>query len=131
MKRFTTFTTINGGTKEELKMPHSKWGKKCIDLSMYQPQSELVKQIEKRRNLTGDEVKGFYDFANGRDTGRKIPLSRQAKNNDLATLSQEIRKEQTNVNEKIANAENLVTEKAKMQTIINGSDGTTTTITSK
>lgn len=107
MKRYEHIYTL-GSKLEEVTLKDSKWSKEIqIDMSLYQPESELVKQIEKRRNLTGDEVKAFYDFANGKDTGKTIPKHRQAATRDFIDIANDIRDKQNEIKDKIDTAKEI------------------------
>lgn len=104
LKRFNTISIFGGDVKEvEYTIPDYDYGEYIVDKSHFVPNAEAVK------NLTGNGAvattdSGMYDFPDGRDTGAKVPYTRQhGYTGDIAELS-------TAVNEQSAtHAENLDT----------------------
>lgn len=75
--------------------------KEVVDMDAFQPINEAIKQLTGKRELTGDEVKQYYDFASGHDKGASIPFNRSAENLDLAMLTEHIRTEQNKIKTEI------------------------------
>lgn len=105
MKKYDTIrltTACHEKAKEiDYKVPHFKPGKEIVDMSMFQPISETIKRLNGSRELTGDEVKMYYDFSSGSDNHAEIPFHRTAENLDLAILSSHIADQQKNIKGKI------------------------------
>lgn len=78
-------------------VPHFHKTKEIVDMSMFQPISETIKRLNGSRELTGDEVKMYYDFSSGSDNHGEIPYSRSAECVDIAMLSSHIREGQAKI----------------------------------
>lgn len=110
-------------------VPHFHKTKEVVDMSMFQPISETIKRLNGSRELTGDEVKMYYDFSSGSDNHGEIPFNRSAENLDIAMLSSHIRESQAKIKTKIEehNSE-IAAEQARQARIatIKGETSTTT-----
>lgn len=100
--RWTTGCHVNGISEKIYTIPTFTPGKEVVDKSMFQPISETIKRLNGSRELTGDEVKVFYDFASGQDNHGEIPFNRTADNLDMAILSSHITESQSKIKGKIA-----------------------------
>lgn len=73
------------------------YSKSITDKSHFVPVSEQVKALA----FSGmTQPSGKYDYADGRDDGRPIPLARH-KSVDIAELSQDIRRSQSDITNKV------------------------------
>lgn len=69
------------------------------DKSSFIPNSQLMRKAARE----GANAQVFYDFEDGKDDGRKVPVAR-IKGADIAEISEEIKKEQKDVKAKIDDA---------------------------
>lgn len=114
-------------TEINYKVPHFHKTKEVVDMSMFQPISETIKRLNGSRELTGDEVKMYYDFSSGSDNHGEIPYNRKAECVDIAMLSSHIRESQSEIKNKIDEHNSIIeTEKAR-QARINAIKGETST----
>lgn len=86
-------------------------GESCVDDSHFIPQSELVKRGQKTMALGNDQIEGLYDFADGKDTGMKAPISR--KNKNVIEIISEIKTQQKDLNKTGKDIINLENQKIK------------------
>lgn len=96
--------TISGHEESKdfyYKIPHAIKTEEVVDMDAFIPISEALKQLNGKRELTGDEVKSYYDFATGEDTHTRIPFNRSAEYKDIAELSEKIRNKQDNIKSEI------------------------------
>lgn len=70
------------------------------DKSSFIPNSQLMRKAARE----GANAQAFYDFEDGKDDGRKVPVAR-IKGADIAEISEEIRKEQKDAKTKIEDAQ--------------------------
>lgn len=128
VKRLTTTNHFVKNEEMEYEIPNMPTTEKIIDDSNFVPESEIIKQLNGKRDLTASEVEIYYDFPNGRDTGEKVPFQRTTANVDLSILSSHIREVQGEikgeVNEKIAEAARKAEREASISKIIQGSQNT-------
>lgn len=90
-----TFSTVNSFGSLELVdfVPVKKdMSKSIVDRTNFIPDSEAIKRLVSARSFTAPELKALYDFPDGKDDGRKIPVARM-KGVDIAELSQELKNE--------------------------------------
>lgn len=86
----------------DYEIPKAAMGEKeVVDKDNFIPINEALKKLDGKRELTGDEVETYYDFANGVDNHGEIPFNRTAENTDLAVLSETIRNKQNQIRNKI------------------------------
>lgn len=93
------------GNKIYYKIPHFVGKEEVVDMDAFQPISEAIKKLAGKRELTGDEVQTYYDFASGADNHAEIPFNRSAENLDLAMLSEHVRNEQNRIAGEITDAQ--------------------------
>lgn len=72
-------------------LPEVPQGVYVVDDSCFTPMSEAIKQLSRINDPTSGQLSEVYDFPNGRDTGKHIPITRRRDFGDLAEYSQEIR----------------------------------------
>lgn len=106
--RWTTGCHVQGIKEKIYTIPTFTPGKEVVDKSMFQPISETIKRLNGSRELTGDEVKVFYDFSSGQDNHGEIPFNRTSENLDMAILSNHIVESQGKIKEKIAEGQKEV-----------------------
>lgn len=98
-----TFKTINSsGDLEIIDAPKftKDMSRSLTDKTNYVSDSEAIKRLtlQGSQPLTNPQLKAFYDFADGHDTGMKLPVTR-FKGVDIAEVSTEIKKETENIKE--------------------------------
>lgn len=125
--RWTTGCHVKGIEEKVYTIPTFTPGKEVVDKSMFQPISETIKRLNGSRELTGDEVKVFYDFSSGQDNHGEIPFNRTSENLDMAILSSHIAEAQGKVKEKIAKAQQEIEREEARQARIAQSKGETST----
>lgn len=111
IKRRTTSAWWIERKTEEVDQEYMKGAESCesiADMSSYVPNKEIM-----RKAATG-QINGqaLYDFQDGKDDGRKVPVSR-IKGKDIAELSEEIKKQQDSVKNKITEAQEKAEEEAR------------------
>lgn len=91
MKRFNTISIFGESMKKlDYSIPDEPVGDYIVDKSHFVPNAEAIK------NLTGNGAGatsdlGMYDFPDGRDTGAKVPYTRQhGYTGDIAELSSNV-----------------------------------------
>ena len=85
----------------EDKLPIILPGEFIVDDSAFCPMSEAIKQLSRVNDPTLGQLSECYDFPNGKDNGKILPVTRQRNFGDLAEYSQEIREFAANMNDKI------------------------------
>lgn len=122
-----TFKTINSsGDLEIIDAPKiiKDMSRSVTDKTNYISDSEAIKRLtlQGSQPLTNPQLRAFYDFADGKDTGMKLPVTR-LKGVDIAEVSTEIKKETENIKEA------LEKERKKKALYESLKDTTTTTAT--
>lgn len=85
----------------EDKLPIIEAGEFVVDDSAFCPMSEAIKQLSRVNDPTLGQLSECYDFPNGKDNGKQLPITRQRNFGDLAEYSQEIREQSANMNNEI------------------------------
>ena len=69
-----------------------KYGDYIVDTSSFVPMSEAVKRVT-GGTLSKDDIQSMYDFADGKDTGQKVPIDRTHRflSGDIAEMSVEVK----------------------------------------
>lgn len=81
----------------DYEIPEEPNGEYIVDTSAFIPMSEAIKQL-KSGALGAGAVNGLYDFADGRDTGMKVPFDRtHSFTGDLSEMSVAVRDMQSDV----------------------------------
>lgn len=101
MKRLSCVSLVNGVKIVDYKLPVTPKTPYIIDDSNFCPMSEAIKSLAKSPQITSDEIYAYYDFPNGRDTGKKIPFERSADFHDIVELSNSIVEDSKNIAEDI------------------------------
>lgn len=98
MNRYNTINILPGTMSLSNYESKSKtYSKSLTDKSHFIPVSEQVKALA----FTGmTQTGGKYDYLDGHDDGRAVPLARH-KSVDIAELSQDIRRSQADITDKI------------------------------
>lgn len=99
----------------KIKAINGNWkGKEnCIsitDKSSFIPNAQLMRKALQE----GANTQALYDFTDGKDDGRKVPVAR-IKGADIAEISEEIKKEQKKIKGKIEEAEANAKAEAEAQ----------------
>lgn len=95
----------------EDKLPIIESGPFVVDDSAFCPMSEAIKQLSRVNDPTLGQLSECYDFPNGKDTGKQLPITRQRNFGDLAEYSQEIRESAKNMNNEILRGQLEAAEK--------------------
>lgn len=103
MKRYYTIDSIAGSKTFDYKFVEYEKGAYICDRSRFIPVSELAKSV--RNESIGAADLGRYDFPDGKDDGRDVPIARRRP--ELAEMSVEVRRQQKEVADKIADAKRL------------------------
>lgn len=88
-----------------------------VDDSAFCPMSEAVKQLAKVPQVTSDEVKQYYDFADGRDTGKKVPFERSSDFKDITELSNNIIEETKNIVDTIESTKKKIKRQELLESV--------------
>lgn len=116
MKRYYTIDSIEGSKIFDYKFKEYEKGPYVCDRSRFIPVSELAKSV--RSESIGAADLGRYDFPDGRDDGRDVPIARRRP--ELAEMSVEVRRQQKEVAGKIEDAKRI-SEFKKLA--VSGSEG--------
>lgn len=88
----------------EFEPPEKDYGDYVVDDSSFVPMSEAVKRVTAGA-LTPEQIKSMYDFADGKDTGVKIPVDRSHRfSGDIAEVSELAHQAVSDVNSSFAKA---------------------------
>lgn len=99
--------------KDSIKCVES--GEFVVDDSCFCPTSEAIKQLGRISDPSSGQLAEVYDFPNGRDNGKKLPITRRRDFNDLAEYSQEIREQTDKMNKEILKGQIEVAEKEALK----------------
>lgn len=108
MKRYYTIDSISGSKTFDYKFREYEKGPYVCDRSRFIPVSELAKGV--RNESIGATDLGRYDFPDGKDDGRDVPIARRRP--ELAEMSVEVRRQQKEVADKIETAQKVAEFKA-------------------
>lgn len=108
MKRYKTIDVIEGSKTFDYQIPEHVTGSYICDRSRFIPVSELSKCV--RNESIGAADLGRYDFPDGRDDGRDVPIARRRP--ELAEMSVDVRRQQQEVKSKIDHAKKVAEFKA-------------------
>lgn len=109
LRRYSTISSVPLLEKETriddiLVNLEKDYGESIVDDSYFVPMSEAVKNVT-GQVLTPEQVKSMYDFADGKDTGAKIPVDRTHRfTGDIAEMSQELHATQKQAEQELINA---------------------------
>lgn len=106
IKRFNTISALPHVMKvEDYVIPDKIWDESIVDKSCFIP---LDTQLATLKPMTASEQEQHFDFVDGKDDGRQMPLRRGA---DISELAQDIREKQKNIKKKLDSAAmNIVKE---------------------
>lgn len=119
--RLATFDHEIGDFK--YKLPKSPDTKYVVDDSSFIPMSEAVKQLG-TTPFDGDAYKSYYDFADGKDSGIAIPVSRTKDGKDIAEISSNIMEEVNNIADKVEKEKKFQQFKSEVAAKTLGSEST-------
>ena len=106
--RFNTISSLPDVMKlENYTIPDKEFDPSIVDKTCFTPLTEQLKGLQP---MSVSEMNQHYDFVNGKDDGRAMPLRKGA---DLAELSTDIRLKQQKVKEKIDKAAQEVAKQAE------------------
>mgnify|MGYP000043899068 CR=1 FL=1 len=94
MKRFDTICNLGDQSLVDYEIPDVEFGESITDDSFFVPTAEALKTAS--GVLSEDEVRRYYDFPDGKDTGIVVPLARK-KGVDIAELSTDVRRQQDEI----------------------------------
>lgn len=94
MKRFNTICNLGDQSLIDYDIPDVEFGESITDDSFFVPTAEALKTAS--GVLSEDEVRQYYDFPDGKDTGVAPPLARK-KGVDIAELSTDVRHQQDEI----------------------------------
>lgn len=94
------------------------FGEYVVDDSHFVPMSEAVKRVT-GGTLSSQEVRAMYDFSDGKDTGKKVPVDRSHRFTDIAEISVEARKTAAKVQKGIAEAKEQFEFEQKLNSVNN------------
>lgn len=89
IKRLSTINVNDGSTIIDYELPTTPDSDYVVDDSCFVPIAEAIKQL-KANNISAAEIEQTYDFPNGVDTGKSIPVTRRADYSDITELSSAI-----------------------------------------
>lgn len=121
MKRLSCVSLVNGVKIIDYKLPVTPKTPYIIDDSNFCPMSEAVKSLAKSPQMTSDEISAYYDFPNGRDTGRQVPFERSAEFHDITELSNSIIEDSKKIAEDIEKTTKKAERMKKLQSSLDSS----------
>lgn len=98
MKRIKTFSHNIGD--QEYKEPVTPTTPYVVDDSSFIPIKEALKQLTHVNN-DGSDNSQYYDFPDGKDDGRDIPITRTSSGKDIAELSSDIADKIENISSEV------------------------------
>lgn len=113
--RFKTILVDGKLEIESVSLPETPSGDYLIDDSNFIPMAEAVKQLNRINDPTFGQLAQVYDFPNGKDNGKSIPLTRRHDIKDIAEISAEITAEVKDINSKISEGIDIAIEKQKFE----------------
>lgn len=114
MKRFNTINFTEKLSLIDYELPKTPKSEYVVDDSCFIPMSEAIKQLSVNNgNGTTDGL--MYDFENGRDDGRPIPISRCKDVKDIAEISSAIMDDVNKVTESIESERKAIKKRAEFE----------------
>lgn len=95
INRLNTINVNDGSKIVEYELPTTKESPYVVDDSCFVPIAEAIKQL-KTNQISAQEIETTYDFPNGVDTGKSIPVTRRADFSDITELSTAIMEDTKN-----------------------------------
>lgn len=90
-----------GGKIVHYELPKTKDSPYIVDDSQFVPLSEALKQLDNVAGMSSDKASQFYDFVDGQDNGKEIPINRQLHEyNDVTEISNAIQDKVEAINQK-------------------------------
>lgn len=114
MRRYNTINLDKTIKIENYAEPKVNYGPYIVDDSNFVPISEAIKQLTSQ-GLSEVDVKSYYDFVDGHDTGIKIPINRTHDGKDIAEISQNIMTQVSDIADKKMAAEKKLNEQIDFQ----------------
>lgn len=130
MRRYNTVCCIPGSMSivdcEPDPVPTKFYGNYVVDDSHFVPMSEAVKRVT-GGTLSANDVKVMYDFADGKDTGKKIPVDRtHSYTGDIAEVSYHLRSAEASAKEALAKAKQRYDYEQEVKSLSGAVDNVTT-----
>lgn len=99
-RRSHVFTHVKNELYEDT-VKSVKPGPFVVDDSCFCPMSEAIKQLGRINDPSSGQLAEVYDFPNGKDNGKELPVTRRRDFHDIAEYSQEIKNETSKMNKEI------------------------------
>lgn len=119
MKRLSGWTVFCSNKVVDYKLPATPDTKFIVDDSCFCPMSEAVKQLSKVSPLSPEEVASAYDFPDGKDTGKKVPVQRMPYSSDITEISNSIMDDVKEITEKVEKAQEQAKKEAEFNARLN------------
>lgn len=103
---------------ESISLPDTPSGEFVVDDSCFVPMSEAIKQLNRINDPTNGQLAEIYDFPNGKDTGKSIPITRRHDIKDIAEISSEIMDSTKKMANEIAEGKQEAIDKADFEKTI-------------
>lgn len=114
MKRFKTVNFVEKLELEDVELPKTPDSPYVVDDSCFIPMSEAIKQLSV--NGSSGTTDGLvYDFPNGHDDGRAIPVSRCKDVKDIAEISTAIMEDVNKVTESLESERKAAKKRADFE----------------
>lgn len=110
MQRFNKISLVEKTEKIDYQYKSPTFTESITDKSFFIPTSQQLQGLQ-RNTMTQEDLQ-HYDFKDGKDTGKPVPITRK-QGIDLAEISTAIHNEQETIKETINKA--IKTEKLKQQ----------------
>lgn len=114
MKRFKTVNFVEKLELEDVELPKTPDSPYVVDDSCFIPMSEAIKQLSVN-NGSGTSDGLMYDFPNGKDDGRAIPISRCKDVKDIAEVSAAIMEDVNKVTESLESERKAAKKRADFE----------------
>lgn len=96
---------------DNYELPHTKVTPYVVDDSFFIPTSEAIKQLGANSGVQTN-LKEYYDFPDGKDSGISVPITRTKNGKDIAEISTHIMESINETSDKISEARNFAKKKA-------------------
>lgn len=115
MKTYNTINVTKNCKIIDFEPPIDEVGEYVVDDSNFVPMSEAVRQLT--TNALSDTVtKQYYDFADGKDTGIKVPITRTKNGKDIAEISTSIMEQVNDISNNIIDKQDKLNKKLAYET---------------
>lgn len=90
MERLKTVNLEENIIVHDYELPKTPNSEYVVDDSNFVPIKEAIKQLNRIADPSMDDIAQSYDFPNGKDTGKPIPVTRTHNFGDIAELAVEV-----------------------------------------